>query len=105
MSPQKPWGDSPSSDPFYLKERACQYVNQTKNMFASPQCLGYLSEHGSVTLELCLPSQQTIIKQLKRTLKSTGAKSVFVASDNDHMIEFLTQALSKFQVSLAKIII
>ena len=68
-------------------------------MFASPQCLGYKGENGEVTNELCMPSKEIIVKQLKRNVKKINAKSIFVASDNDHMIEFLTKVLIKMNVS------
>ncbi|MCL4142266.1 UNVERIFIED_CONTAM: hypothetical protein GTU68_055294, partial [Idotea baltica] len=82
--------------------RACAYVDQSPNMFAAPQCLGYRGEHGDATKELCLPSKETIVKQLKRVIRNISAKSVFVASDNDHMIGFLSSSLSKMEVSVHK---
>ncbi|XP_071537854.1 GDP-fucose protein O-fucosyltransferase 1 isoform X2 [Panulirus ornatus] len=78
--------------------RACEHVQHSPNLFAAPQCLGYRNEHGVATAELCLPSENTIIKKLKRVIKSIGAKSIFVASDNDFMIERLTRALQKMKV-------
>lgn len=73
-------------------------MDQSPSLFAAPQCLGYRGEHGAANRELCLPSDKTIVKQLKRVVKSISAKSVFVASDNDHMIPFLTEALIKMKV-------
>ncbi|XP_066943775.1 GDP-fucose protein O-fucosyltransferase 1 [Macrobrachium rosenbergii] len=81
-------------------ERACEHVEHSPNFFAAPQCLGYRNEHGVATQELCLPSESTIVKKLKRVIKSVGAKSVFVASDNDFMIEPLSKALHKMKVSV-----
>lgn len=82
-----------------MQERACEHVEHSPNLFAAPQCLGYRNEHGVATLELCLPSENVIVKKLKRVIKSVGAKSVFVASDNNYMIGKLTQALQKMKVS------
>ncbi|KAK8725470.1 hypothetical protein OTU49_010875 [Cherax quadricarinatus] len=82
--------------------RACEHVEHSPNLFAAPQCLGYRNEHGVATLQLCLPSENSIIKKLKRVAKSIGAKSVFVASDNDLMIDKLTQALKKMKVSVSQ---
>ena len=74
-------------------------MEHSPNFFAAPQCLGYRNEHGVATADLCLPSENTIVKKLKRVIKSIGAKSVFVASDNDFMIELLTKALQKMKVT------
>ncbi|RXG60568.1 GDP-fucose protein O-fucosyltransferase 1 [Armadillidium vulgare] len=82
--------------------RACDHVTQSPLLFAAPQCLGYRGENGEATKELCLPSKETIIKQLRRVLKSTSAKSIFVASDSDHMIEYLSDRLKKMEVSVHK---
>ncbi|XP_047502829.1 GDP-fucose protein O-fucosyltransferase 1-like [Penaeus chinensis] len=84
-------------------ERACEHVEHSPNLFAAPQCLGYRNEHGVATLELCLPSENVIVKKLKRVIKSVGAKSIFVASDNNHMTGKLTQALQKMKVSVHRL--
>lgn len=76
-------------------------MQHSPNLFAAPQCLGYRNEHGNATPNLCLPSEEAIIKKLKRVIKATGATSVFVASDNDFMIGRLTSALKKMKVSVA----
>ncbi|KAK7019718.1 GDP-fucose protein O-fucosyltransferase, partial [Halocaridina rubra] len=81
-------------------ERACEHIEHSPNFFAAPQCLGYRNEHGVATSEMCLPSETTIVKKLKRIIKSIGAKSVFVASDHDYMIEKLTTALQRMKVSI-----
>ncbi|KAK8386089.1 hypothetical protein O3P69_010667 [Scylla paramamosain] len=82
--------------------RACEHVHHSPNLFAAPQCLGYRNEHGKATTELCLPSFSTIVKKLKRVIKATGAASVFVASDSDHLIPELTKELRKMKVSVHK---
>uniref|UniRef100_A0A2P2I998 GDP-fucose protein O-fucosyltransferase 1 n=1 Tax=Hirondellea gigas TaxID=1518452 RepID=A0A2P2I998_9CRUS len=81
-------------------KRACDHVEQSPNLFAAPQCLGYRNEHGRANLEMCLPSDATIVKQLKRVLRSTGANTVFVASDSDHMIQRLQPALDIMNVTV-----
>ncbi|MPC52829.1 GDP-fucose protein O-fucosyltransferase 1 [Portunus trituberculatus] len=82
--------------------RACEHVHHSPNLFAAPQCLGYRNEHGKATTELCLPSFSTIVKKLKRVVKATGAASVFVASDSDHLIPELSKELRKMKVSVHK---
>ncbi|VDP09791.1 unnamed protein product [Soboliphyme baturini] len=71
----------------------CQKIYPSSHLFASAQCLGYHFEHGSLTKEICLPSERTIVRQLKEAVKRTGVRYVFVASDKDHMIEAFNQAL------------
>jgi peptide-O-fucosyltransferase len=52
------------------------------------------------TTEMCLPSKNTIVRQLKRVLRNVkGAVAVFVASDSNHMIHDLTEALKRMEVS------
>lgn len=89
---------SHNSPPFYSQVRACEHVEHSPNLFAAPQCLGYRNEHGKATMELCLPSLSTIVRKLKRIIKSTGATSVFVASDSDHLIPELSKELKKMKV-------
>jgi peptide-O-fucosyltransferase len=49
---------------------------------------------------MCLPSKDTIVRQLKRVLRNVkGAAAVFVASDSNHMINDLTEALKRMEVS------
>lgn len=90
--------------------RACEHVKDSANLFSSPQCLGYRNEKGSLTLEMCLPSSDTIIRQIKRQIKNhkeayknNDIKSVFVASDNNHMIPDLTEALKRMDIAVIKL--
>lgn len=47
---------------------------------------------------MCFPSHDIIAKQVKLAVKEYHAKSVFVSSDNDHLIPFLTKALKRMEV-------
>lgn len=86
--------------------RACEHIPQSPNLFAAPQCLGYRNENGKATKDICLPSKETIIRQLKRTIKNYNGsnkdviKSVFVASDNNHMLDDLSEALRRMKVEV-----
>ncbi|CAH1368326.1 GDP-fucose protein O-fucosyltransferase 1 isoform X1 [Tenebrio molitor] len=86
--------------------RACDHIPDSPNLFAAPQCLGYRNEKGKATSEMCLPSKETIIRQLKRVIKKSNAdnviKSVFVSSDNNHMIADLNDALKRVKVQAFK---
>ncbi|KAI8036893.1 hypothetical protein M5D96_010204 [Drosophila gunungcola] len=90
--------------------RACEHVKDSQHLFASPQCLGYKNERGALYPELCMPSKEAIIRQLKRTIKNVRQtqpdneiKSVFVASDSNHMIGELSTALSRMGISVHKL--
>lgn len=79
--------------------RACEHVKHSPNLFAAPQCLGYRNEFGNATPEMCLPPLKTIVKQIKRILKTLkDPVAVFVASDNNYMLTELSEALKRSEV-------
>ena len=39
------------------------------NLFSSAQCLGYSNQHGRLSRDLCLPSQETILQQLEQIIR------------------------------------
>jgi len=84
-------------------EAACNHVGSTNHLFSSPQCLGYRNEAGQLTKQLCLPSDKSIISQIKQVIKEVSASSIFVASDNNFMIATLTSKLKKQGVSVHKV--
>lgn len=49
---------------------------------------------------MCFPSKETIVKQIKRYLRklTDKATSIFVASDSNHMISELQEALKRQEV-------
>jgi len=64
-----------------------------QQVHASAQCLGYSFEFGEFTHEICFPSKNTIMNQVKRAVERIGAVAVFVASERDAMIEDFQKAL------------
>ncbi|KAK6037171.1 hypothetical protein COOONC_25324, partial [Cooperia oncophora] len=69
-------------------ERVCEHIPSTpasQPLFASMQCEG---QERSV-----LPSASTVVEQVVDVVGKIGARSVFVSSDKDHMIETLNDAL------------
>ena len=40
------------------------------NLFSSAQCLGYNNQHGQLTRELCLPTEQIIVQKLEQIIRS-----------------------------------
>lgn len=89
--------------------RACKHIPDSPNLFAAPQCLGYRNERGKATMDMCMPSKETIIRQLKRIIKSYNnapnkgpIRAIFVASDSSHMIEDLNLGLQRMKVKAYK---
>lgn len=90
--------------------RACDHVKDTKNLFASPQCLGYNGEKGALSMEICLPGKDIIVRKIKRLIKkvkdttvTNQIRSIFVASDNNHMIEGLNESLRRMNIKAYKL--
>lgn len=83
--------------------RACEFVNSAPNLFSSAQCLGYRNEKGSLTEEMCQPSEEVIVKHLRRLLKRMkDVHKVFVASDHDHMTKTLAKYFQKTDLTFIK---
>jgi peptide-O-fucosyltransferase len=90
--------------------RACEHVKDVKNLFASAQCLGYQNERGALTKEMCMPTPEIIVRKIKRVVKKTKElqktneiKSIFVASDNNHLIEYLNEQLRRMKITAFKL--
>lgn len=90
--------------------RACEHVKDLDNLFASPQCLGYRNEKGALTSDICFPTKDLIFKKIKRVIKmvkeqnkSNEIKSIFVASDSNHMIQELNDGLKRMNVKAYKL--
>ncbi|XP_008553475.1 GDP-fucose protein O-fucosyltransferase 1 [Microplitis demolitor] len=81
--------------------RACEFITSSPNLFAAAQCLGYRNERGKATDSMCLPTLDIILRHLKRVIRNgKDIKSVFVASDSNYMIEDLTNALSRMNITV-----
>ena len=79
-------------------------MKDTKQLFSSAQCLGYFNEHGKATKEMCIPSVNEIYTKVESAVKSVQALSVFVASDNDHMVDQLQKHLKKKVNNFEKVV-
>lgn len=61
-------------------------------------------------MDMCLPSKEIIIRQLKRLIKNFNSpdnrdkaiKSIFVASDSNHMIDDIKSALKRMKIHVFK---
>ena len=60
---------------YIFQSRACEHVVNAPNLFASAQCLGYRNENGRASTELCLPSEEIIIRQLRRVINQARGGS------------------------------
>uniref|UniRef100_A0A8R1HI52 GDP-fucose protein O-fucosyltransferase 1 n=2 Tax=Caenorhabditis japonica TaxID=281687 RepID=A0A8R1HI52_CAEJA len=80
--------------------RVCEHIDSERNkpLFASEQCLGEGHHLGKLTAEMCLPTKQQILDQIVEQVGLIGAKSVFVASDKDHMIDEINEALMPYEI-------
>lgn len=90
--------------------RACEHVKDSPNLFSAAQCLGYRNEKGNTTMNMCMQTKDIVIKQLKRTIKSiketykqNEIKSIFVASDSNHLIYDLNEGLQRMHISAHKL--
>lgn len=82
-----------------VQEKACGHLKDSPSLFASPQCIGYRGEHGTITREMCYPSDNTIIRQVKNAIKNIKAKGVFVATDSRDLIDKMSKAIKKVSLS------
>ncbi|XP_050433749.1 GDP-fucose protein O-fucosyltransferase 1 [Adelges cooleyi] len=84
--------------------RACEHITKNNLLFSAPQCLGYRNEYGKATEQLCFPTFETIVRQLKRLIRKhlEDISAVYVSSDNNHLIPELSQALSSFNIKIIK---
>jgi len=67
----------------FLKYRACEHAAEIKydNFFSSAQCLGYGTEYGKMSQDLCYPSDHKILDQLEVVIEKVKPKYVFVVSE------------------------
>lgn len=87
-------------------KRACEHIDDSPKLFSAAQCVGYRNEKGVATKDMCQPSKELIIKQIKQELKAyhtkyttNPIKSIFVATDNDAMISELNDGLRRLKIS------
>ena len=66
--------------------------------------MGYFNENGHTTKEMCSPSTTEVYSKVESAVKSVQALSVFVASDNDHMIDKLQKHLTKSNKTFKKVV-
>ena len=76
--------------------RACDLLKEPrhglKNLMASTQCLGENPE-APLTMEMCLPTKETVIETVTNVLKRTNLNHVYIATDNDPYIDDFRKSL------------
>ena len=83
---------------FLCKTNACEHADGIPQFMDSPQCLGH-SRYRTVTRDFCFPPKQGILNRTEQAAKNHGVKSVFLATDNDPMLEELNFRLKGMNVS------
>lgn len=90
--------------------KACEHIKDSKQLFSSPQCLGYNNEKGLLFRELCFQTRELVIRQIKRVVKKMNnnnpknqIKSVFVASDSNHLLPDLNENLERMGITAHKL--
>lgn len=90
--------------------RACEHIKDSPNLFSAAQCLGYRNELGMANDDMCMPSKTIILKQLRYQIKRFNEandnnliRSIFIASDNNHMINDLNDGLKRLKVTAHKL--
>ncbi|EFO20682.2 GDP-fucose protein O-fucosyltransferase 1 [Loa loa] len=80
-------------------ENLCQMVHKNENekLFGSAVCTG---GSGKLTAEMCLPSLETVIKNVNKEASKLKVRSVFVSSDRNHYIDELRQELAPLQIDV-----
>jgi hypothetical protein len=79
-----------------LQTNVCKHVAESKghHLFGSPQCLGFDFRYGQLTNELCFPSKEVVLEQVKQAVKKVSAVAVFVATDYDPMTHQIEAGLN-----------
>ncbi|XP_052777163.1 GDP-fucose protein O-fucosyltransferase 1-like [Mya arenaria] len=81
-------------------EKACGHLEGGLSSFmASPQCINPRSSE-KVTQEICFPSTDIILSQIKEHVEETGATVVYVATDKNPLIHEIGSHLADLKVSV-----
>lgn len=83
-------------------ENACNHLKESPMMFAAPQCFGYRQERGTPSKEMCYPPDDIIVKQVKKAVKKTGAKSVFIGTDSRDLIDKMSKEMKNVKFVKSK---
>jgi len=79
--------------------RVCDDISKYTTLFASVQCTGYNNEH-PLSHDMCNPSTKEILTQVKKYIKHTKAEALYIATDNNPMVETFKRELKKLKISV-----
>lgn len=74
-------------------ESACEHVKESPSLFAAKQCIGERGQYGTTTDEMCFPSTDTVVAQVKKEVEHLEAKAVFIATDYKDLIPEFKKAM------------
>ncbi|KAL5016755.1 hypothetical protein ScPMuIL_006344 [Solemya velum] len=80
-------------------EKACKNAVDMFSFMASPQCLGYNNKK-NITSDLCLPSEEEVLRLTKKVVLELEATVVFVATDKYPMKEAIEDHLKDQKVKV-----
>lgn len=75
----------------------CDELDRYSSLFASAQCTKHATKNG-VTKLMCNPTKAEIIKRVKQYVRLANAEAVFVATDNDAMMDTFRKELKRMKV-------
>lgn len=81
--------------------RVCDELDRYSSLFASAQCTKHATKNG-VTKLMCNPTKAEIIKRVKQYVRLANAEAVFVATDNDAMMDTFRKELKRMKVTIHK---
>lgn len=76
-------------------KNACEHIKTSPSLFAAAQCIGYRSQFGTTTYEMCYPDTASVVKQVKAEVKRIKAKTVFIATDHMDLISDFSAKMKK----------
>ena len=87
-----------------LQIQGCDRINGASSFMESPQCLGYSKYRKGmpdlkVSRDLCAPPTDTILKTVEEIVVKIDAQYLFIATDNNPMLNDFQKHLQPLNVS------
>jgi len=85
--------------------QGCDHINGASSFMESPQCLGYskyrkgMPDH-KVSRDLCAPPKDIILKTVKEIVVKIDAQFLFIATDNNPMLDDFEKNLQLLNVTI-----
>ncbi|XP_033123629.1 GDP-fucose protein O-fucosyltransferase 1-like isoform X2 [Anneissia japonica] len=80
--------------------RTCELADGSYHqLMSSRQCTGVRHDNSApITMEMCIQSEEQVIKELKYIVRKEQPKTIFVATDHEPMVDELTEAFPEIEV-------